>query len=293
MISLIQSVLPMKKRALVATCAVVSAALFLAPSRHVRQPASLLANFPVFHGHSHNDYEQGRPLADALDNRFYSVEADIWLVKDQVWVSHFGWFFAGTLKKLYLDPLQERVSRFGSVYGDSKPFTLWVDIKDENPELVRELHHLLSQYPMLSRFTQKQTIQNPVTVVLTGRGAQKLRYVKRYPIRYACRDSLRFEWSDPPVDNQWCWYALKWDAYFQWKGDGPMPEEQKARLTELVSAIHQKGRKLRIWGVPENPNAWQSIYSSGVDLIGTDSLQHFGESLRTLHQKDPSQNQNL
>ena len=33
--------------------------------------------------HAHNDYEHPRPLFDALDHGFKSVEADIWLVELQ------------------------------------------------------------------------------------------------------------------------------------------------------------------------------------------------------------------
>src|SRR5438046_1197290 len=66
-------------------------------------------------GHSHNDYEQEQPLSDALRNGFYSVEADIWLVNHEILISHLGWFFTGALKELYLDPLQARVDRLGSV----------------------------------------------------------------------------------------------------------------------------------------------------------------------------------
>ena len=35
---------------------------------------------PLLHGHAHNDYLHPRPLLDALDQGFCSVEADIFLV---------------------------------------------------------------------------------------------------------------------------------------------------------------------------------------------------------------------
>jgi hypothetical protein len=38
--------------------------------------------------HAHNDYEHDRPLFDALDHRFKSVEADIWLVDGKLVVAH-------------------------------------------------------------------------------------------------------------------------------------------------------------------------------------------------------------
>lgn len=35
---------------------------------------------PLAQAHAHNDYEHTRPLHDALDHSFTSVEADVWLV---------------------------------------------------------------------------------------------------------------------------------------------------------------------------------------------------------------------
>src|SRR6266852_3845830 len=66
---------------------------------------------PMTAAHSHNDYEQRRPLLDALALGYRSVEADIWLRDSELWVSHKGRSLAGTLRELYLDPLQDRADR--------------------------------------------------------------------------------------------------------------------------------------------------------------------------------------
>jgi hypothetical protein len=43
---------------------------------------------PLTRAHSHNDYEHARPLLDALDHGFGSVEADVWLVNGALLVAH-------------------------------------------------------------------------------------------------------------------------------------------------------------------------------------------------------------
>ena len=43
---------------------------------------------PLIQAHSHNDYEHQRPLLDALDCGFCSVEADIYLVEGKLLVAH-------------------------------------------------------------------------------------------------------------------------------------------------------------------------------------------------------------
>src|SRR5438552_3449936 len=43
---------------------------------------------PLIHAHAHNDYLHRRPLLDALDCGFCSVEADVHLVDGQLLVAH-------------------------------------------------------------------------------------------------------------------------------------------------------------------------------------------------------------
>ena len=45
---------------------------------------------PIRQGHAHNDYEHERPLFDALDNGFCSIEVDIFLVGGKFLVGHDG-----------------------------------------------------------------------------------------------------------------------------------------------------------------------------------------------------------
>src|SRR5882762_4628435 len=70
---------------------------------------------PLIHAHAHNDYEHTRPLLDALDHGFCSVEADIYLVDGKLLVAHDRSKVKAerTLQSLYLDPLRERVRKNG------------------------------------------------------------------------------------------------------------------------------------------------------------------------------------
>ena len=63
---------------------------------------------PLTRAHSHNDYEQRRPLAEALSRGFWSVEADVWLHQGQLLVAHdfIDVLPEKTLQSLYLNPLR-------------------------------------------------------------------------------------------------------------------------------------------------------------------------------------------
>lgn len=77
------------------------------------------AQTPLPNAHAHNDYEHARPLLDALDHGFCSVEADIYLVDGALLVAHDRKDVKPErmLQSLYLDPLRERVkTNNGRVY---------------------------------------------------------------------------------------------------------------------------------------------------------------------------------
>jgi glycerophosphoryl diester phosphodiesterase len=227
---------------------------------------------PMTAAHSHNDYEQRRPLLDALALGYRSVEADIWLRDGELRVSHRGVSFAGTLRELYLDPLQARVDRLGSVLGDGEPFLLWIDLKSGEPELVLELRRLLDRYPMLTRMDGGKMKRGAVTVILTGDENGKLAYSAGAGAHYACRDSNELS-LDEKRDPLHLWYALNWTDWFSWDGEGRIPSVERNRLRALVDAVHRQGRKLRLYRLPEAEGVWSEALDAGVDLLSTDELQ--------------------
>lgn len=231
------------------------------------------------HAHAHNDYEHDRPLLDALDNRFYSVEADIWLVDGEIQVAHDKGEWKGTLKDLYLDPLRKRVEETGSVHGDGVPFCLWVDIKDGREELKSVLIDLLNEYSMLTRFTDETISEGPVTVILTGDRWAKTTLVDEVEDRPFCRDSNHYSEDDPEADNKWRWYALRWWSTMDWVGNEDIAEEEKTKLKEIVEDIHAKGRKVRFYATPETEKYWTVALEVGIDLINTDDLERLNEFL--------------
>ena len=52
------------------------------------KPAPVVVGQPLAQAHAHNDYEHERPLFDALEHGFTSVEADVWLVDGELLVAH-------------------------------------------------------------------------------------------------------------------------------------------------------------------------------------------------------------
>src|SRR5687767_9869260 len=97
-------------------------------------PLAAADPIPLPQAHAHNDYEHRRPLMDALEHGFCSVEADVWLVNGRLLVAHDlkDARPERTLEKLYLDPLRRRVEENGGrIFGTGPAFTLLIDVKSD------------------------------------------------------------------------------------------------------------------------------------------------------------------
>ncbi|HLJ93391.1 MAG TPA: phosphatidylinositol-specific phospholipase C/glycerophosphodiester phosphodiesterase family protein [Gemmataceae bacterium] len=229
---------------------------------------------PLIHAHAHNDYEHPRPLFDALDHGFCSVEADVYLENGQLLVGHTRDALRPerTLEKLYLDPLRERVRAHGGrVYRDGPTVFLLIDVKTEANATHRALHEVLARYAeILSTFDRGKFEQKAVTAVISGNRAPEL--LAAQTVRYAGIDGRLSDLDSPVPAHQMPWLSDRWTAHFHWQGDGPMPADERTKLEQLVRKAHQHGRLVRFWATPELPAFWREVRLAGVDLINTDKL---------------------
>jgi glycerophosphoryl diester phosphodiesterase len=232
---------------------------------------------PLERAHSHNDYEHGRPLLDALDRGFCSVEADVWLVDGKLLVAHDRKNAKAerTLQALYLEPLKARVEKNrGRVHSNGPTFTLLVDVKSDATNTYTVLREVLKSYEtMLTRFQANRTETNAVTVIISGSRARDLMAAEA--VRLAAYDG-RLEDLDGAASTHFIpLISDNWSRLSQWKGtaaQGPLPAADRQKLKAMIERAHQQGRRVRLWSAPDRANAWQELLHARVDLINTDDL---------------------
>ncbi len=229
---------------------------------------------PLTRAHSHNDYAHPRPLLDALDQGFDSVEADIYLVDGKLLVAHDRRQTRPerTLETLYLDPLYARVqTNGGRVFKGGPPFYLLIDCKSAGAEIWPVLRLTLQRYrPMLTVFRHDATETNAVTVVLSGNSPRAA--VSAEPVRLAGIDGRLPDLETNPSRHLVPWISEDWTSHFQWRGKQAMPAAELERLRDWVTRAHAQGRMVRFWGGPDSETLWRTQFDAGVDLINTDKL---------------------
>lgn len=235
---------------------------------------------PLSRAHAHNDYRHDRPLYDALDQGFNSVEADIFLVDDDLYVAHNRRDITSerTLRRLYLDPLKERVKNNGGrVYPNGPQFTLLIDIKTGAVETYKTLDRILAEYrDIFTSFGPGGRSDKAVLAIISGNRPRE--FMESQKLRYAGCDGrltdLESEYSADLIPM----ISDNWRNHFKWNGTGEMPAEEHDKLRGIVQKAHEKGRLVRFWSTPDNPSParealWRELFSAGVDLLNTDDLE--------------------
>ncbi|MCA9261730.1 MAG: hypothetical protein KDA61_21080, partial [Planctomycetales bacterium] len=198
-------------------------------------------------GHSHNDYWHSRPLQDALDAGFHSIEADVFLVDGKLLVGHAPNELSPdrTLDALYLMPLARRLEAdAGQVEkpghsDDRRPqLTLLVDIKTDAEATYSALRDALRPYAKWLLPPQENSLTRPpLRIIVSG----------NRPYEAIARDTNRLVGIDGrPGDLQtnelsadvMPWVSESWPRLFLWRGEGTIPEEEMQRLEDLVATAH-------------------------------------------------------
>ena len=177
-----------------------------------------------------------------------------------------------TLQSLYLDPLRRRIkANGGRVYPGGPTVILLIDLKTQPDVTYALLRKVLAEYADILTVKQNGKVtQRALLAVFTGFAPRQ--ELKADPIRYAALDgNLNDVDSKEPVDLM-PMVSIPWPNLFKWRGEGPMPAEERAKLRDLVARVHAGHRQIRFWASPNTPALWHEQRAAGVDLLNVDDL---------------------
>lgn len=223
--------------------------------------------------HSHNDYEQAKPFSLAYQNRFGSIEADIWLKDGNLYVAHDAKDInpSRTLSALYLDPINNILASEKSIYPNQQNMQLLIDIKTEAVSTLDALLKLLQSYPSIIK-------NKKIIIAVSGNRPQPDHYTD-YP------SFIYFDGRPTEIYNKSSLkkVALISEAFYKfslWKGEGKIKEEEKNNMQQAVEASHQMKKPFRFWATPDTEEAWKLLMETKADFINTDHIESLSSFLK-------------
>jgi glycerophosphoryl diester phosphodiesterase len=229
--------------------------------------------------HAHNDYEHDRPLFEALENGFVSIEADVHLVNGRILVAHdHPASTSRTLEALYLKPLDSIARLNGGKIYRQKDVTvqIMIDIKTDGINTFNALHKLLSKY---AESIDGKDHKGSFRVLISGNRAIEL--IRKDPQHLCSIDGRPEDLGKGYTEKEMPVISENYKKIINWNGKGTPTKQDWDKLTELASRVHAENKKLRLWAIPDHENAWSVLLQAGVDFINTDKLQELNLFLTT------------
>lgn len=227
--------------------------------------------------HAHNDYEQPMPFYQAYGQQAYTIEADVFATED-------GRLLVGhdledlqpdrTLESLYIKPIADVFASNGGrawTASDSR-FVLLIDLKTPAASTLSPIVDLIAKHPDVF-----DEAINPyaVTVVISG----------DMPPPASFDDFPRFIQFDGRLNTGYtsrqlervAFISAPFSSYASWNGKGALIGKEKKQVADAIEKAHGMGKKIRFWGTPDGPTAWDTLHKMGVDIINTDQIERCTE----------------
>ena len=223
--------------------------------------------YTVNNAHSHNDYEQKFPFWLAYNQGFGSIEADIFLESNNLYVAHDTVELKAhrTLEAFYIQPLLKVINKnSGHPFADStKYLQLLIDIKTDSIKTLNKLISVLQKYPAL--------LNNPlVKFVITGNRPDESLFTS-YP-SFISFDGELFKNYSKDALSRISLLSDDFKTYSHWNGIGTPSPNELSVLEAAINKAHNLNKRVRFWDCPDFMNAWKQFMHLGVDFLNTDHI---------------------
>ncbi|THH39252.1 alkaline phosphatase [Neolewinella litorea] len=208
--------------------------------------------------HSHNDYLQEVPFWRAYSSGAASIEADLVLHHDTLYVAHARQEIdpAVTFSGTYLEELARLAGK-----GNLRPVRLLIDLKTEAYATLDRVVAAIAAYPELAQ-------GDKVTFIISGNRPPPEDYAN-YP-DFIYFDHQNLEDLDRVDLSRVAMISQSFRGYSVWNGYGRMTAQDLARVDSVIQRAQNTGIPFRFWATPDTKTAWATYARLGVDYINTD-----------------------
>lgn len=223
--------------------------------------------------HSHNDYNQTIPFWNAYANGATSIEADIFLKDNNLFVSHdpSGIVASRTLEDLYLKPLETALKMN---FKKEQQLFLLIDIKTAAEATLDKLVAVLKNYESI-------TSNKNIKIIISGNRPDATTYVKYPAFIFFDFQELGKSISKENWDKV-AMVSLDFKKYSVWNGLGRLTHDDYNRVSSVIAKAKETNKPFRFWGCPDTKSAWKAFLELGVDVINTDAPYNCVEYIESL-----------
>ncbi|QRW18924.1 hypothetical protein RhiXN_00330 [Rhizoctonia solani] len=226
--------------------------------------------------HSHNDYWRDVPLFSAIAVGAISVEADVWLWDNELYVGH----DPSSLTQNQQNPKSSFPYTNNTRYGVfdtviDQTLYLFVDVKTDGnttwPLVIKQLEPL-REGGWLSYWDAETGVLRPGAVTVVGTGNTPFDQIQAHTTLH--RDAF----YDAPITSFIIASGSLANALGGSMSGSTFNDTQIDILARQIQGAHAAGVKVRYWETPGWPLSkrdyvWKTLEGLGVDLLNADDIQ--------------------
>ncbi len=222
---------------------------------------SIAQNYNLYKVHAHNDYLQNVPFWKAFSAGVNSIEVDVFLIEDTLYVAHTKEEIetSRTFESLYLEPLQQALT-LG--FESSKQLQVLIDIKSEAYTTLDAIIKVLKKHPLLVKSKQ-------LSFVISG-SRPKITDYKNYPEYIMFDHQSVTDITDKSLLKKIGLISLSFKSFSGWNGKGRLTDTDYNNVITPIKKAHTLGKPFRFWATPDTKTAWKALAALDVDFINTD-----------------------
>jgi alkaline phosphatase len=219
--------------------------------------------------HSHNDYLKYVPFYEAYINGASSIEIDVFIHKDELYVAHdFDKIKkVNTFEELYVKPLVSLLGR--GELSNENPLQYLFDIKsDDSIGCLKKLEEVCAKYPQIFGGGIKPSLVN---FIITGNRPEPKAY-KNYS-KFILFDGRPYEVYTEKELEKIGLISDNFRKYSRWNGKGRLIDKDMDTLIHVISKVHTLKKPIRFWATPDSKSSWEVFHQLGVDFVNTDNTK--------------------
>jgi alkaline phosphatase len=222
------------------------------------------ANAQEYKIHSHNDYLRKIPFWEAVSANAISIEVDVILLRDTLFVAHEKEAIRTnrTFENLYLEPLRQADNLSISL---PPSLQLLVDCKTEANSTLASIIKKCENYRQI--LYQPETGKG-VKIIVSGNRPPASNYKDSPPYLFFDHQSL--DDLETISFEKVGMISLPFYKYIKWNGKDSLPAEEKEKVMKITQLVHRYHVPFRFWATPDTPEAWKMLPELGIDFINTD-----------------------
>lgn len=213
--------------------------------------------------HSHNDYKQQIPFWKAYANGANSIEVDVILKNNSLYVAHDIHEISNknTIESLYLTPIEKTLSMNFNLSNEI-PLYLLIDIKSDAIATLNKLIKVLENYP-------KIIASKNIKLVVSGNRPSILSYSNYPKYIYFDHQEINSSISNESL-KKIAMVSTNFKTYSQWNGKGRLTHIDKQKIKDVIQKVKKLNKPFRFWGTPDSKTAWKVFTELGIHIINTD-----------------------